>query len=700
MKNTFAIVRFYLGLFLLFMLLSCNGSIGRGECAGDAIIVERAAIPNVAVPSLDTAAFVNKVHIECTHYGFLCSSLPQGVTTEDYGDSLLIRSRVPGVEYVLCGDASNASITIVSEYSPLLTLRALILAAHGRNTLEVSSKEVIFLRTEGKSLVTDVVGSEKADNQSAAVKLMGRASLCGGELVVESVRRSAIFCTDTLYLSGISLHVKGAPNNAILANKSIVLSSGTVDAVSSKDVLKCKNGDFVMTGGTLAVSSMQDKADAVQAVNVYVSGGCIAADMKGAASDGLKAKGVLCIAGGNISVATHGGALFNSKKSDYSSASCLKSDAVVDISGGNCAFLSKGNGAKGVSCDSMLVVSGGNLSVVTEGCDVVHPVDINAHASSKGIKCDGSIYLLGGNVEVAVFGEGERSEGVESKGTMYISGGARLYVYAYDDALNATDIYVSDGFSYLYSVANDALDSNGAFEMSGGVLVADGSFSPEQGVDVDDFNSFAISGGTLLSVGGSMGPLPALPLNGNTSAQVAVWSGVKAVKGKCISLTDESGTLIAAYRVARDMDNAAFLVSSPSIKSDAVYTFAVSDTIVGADHVGNGLYADGESQGSIASVAFKARSGVNCVSDDGSLIVVEPGKGMPHGMTPPPPPMMDDSATISAPPNGGSPFKGGMMPPPPPGEGFAPRGGFPPPPPPMRKVKNEYGKNNLPNKMM
>lgn len=664
--------------------------------------IERVVRPLYKVPSLDESLFQNRVYIEFSSSGARVSALPSGVTEENNGKMVLLRSSIPGVEYIVGGTTSDASLAIVSEFSPLVTLDSLFLVAYGENALQVSSEEVIFLRSTGNSVISDVADTTKADSQSAVIKLMGRSVLCDGGLVVNAARRSAIFCTDTLYLSDVALSLSGAPNNALLSNKSIVFSDGALSASSAKDVVKCKKGDFMMFGGAVSLSSDMDKADGLQATNVYIADGVLSVVVSGAASDGIKAKGNLCISGGAVSVTVEGGALFNEKKSDYSSASCIKSDAVVDISGGVCALSASGDGSKGISSDSLVIVSGGSLGIVTSGGDVVHPLDINAHASSKGIKSDGNLYFLGGDIEVAVLGEGERSEGVEAKKDAYIGGNARVYVYAYDDALNAMNLTVADGHSYFYSVANDAVDSNGRIDIDGGSLVADGSFSPEQGVDVDDPSAFAMSGGTLLSVGGSMGPYPVLPLDAGTSVPVVAWSGVDAPKNSFVSLASSDGKLLLGYRLPRALERGAVLFASDNLMRDAEYTLALSAGIDSDGYVGNGFYRDGHATDVNDSVAFRLQGLINGVSANGEVTVIEPGKEFPRGMMPPPPPHAVDSAVHGgafAPPMPPGSFPQGVTPPPFPhaGDTVGGRGAFPPPPPHVRKVKSEYGLGNLPN---
>ena len=738
MKKNGSFMRSGLPLFMMaFLLLSCgnaNNSDNDAKLPFDLPAVV-ASSNGYDVPRLNASLYGNVVEVVFANGTVSTSDLPPGVTAEINGADIVLRSEFPGVEFVVKGGSSDGSLTIVSKGSPLVTLDGLSLVARERNTLQVSSEETIFLRTKGSCRIADISSGVKADNQSAAVKLMGDAVLCDGALAVSAARRSAVFCTGTLYVGDMSLSLNGAPNNAVLTNGSFVFESGSLCAASSKDVIKCKKGDFVMLGGSVSISSTGDKADGIQAVNVYSHDGALSINVAGAASDGIKATGNLCINGGDISVVTRGDALFNDKKSDYSSAACLKSDLVVEINGGNCSFRSEGNGAKGISSDSLVVIRSGNVKVVTKGGDVNDPVDVNAHTSSKGIKSDGPLYFAGGNVDVLVFGEGERSEGVEAKAGIYVCGDCNLYVYAYDDAMNADSLFFAGGKVYAYSVANDAIDSNGKVLVSGGMVVADGSFSPEQGMDVDNYSAFTITGGTLFSVGGAMGSSPSMPLGKETSVPAYAWNGAKLEKSNYLSLVDDKGVALYSYKVQRDMNGASCLVVSSQLGKSHGYSFVVSSAVVGGEYAGNGVFVGARLQDVLASVAFEPLGLVNVVDINGGVKLLEVGSNMgvfpPQGMFPgdsammggqgfPPfPPGMfpGDSATMADmgfPPfspdmfpggagmdgQGFPPFSPGMFP----GGGagmpegfeFPPKGNFPPPMP-MRRIVSDFNEDNLPN---
>ena len=76
----------------------------------------------------------------------------------------------------------------------------------------------------------------------------------------------------------------------------------------------------------------------------------------------------------------------------------------------------------------------------------------------------------------------EGGEGLESKTTMTINGG-NFYFNTYDDCLNAaTAININGGNLRCVATGNDAVDSNSAMTITGGLLLASGSRDPEEGI--------------------------------------------------------------------------------------------------------------------------------------------------------------------------------------------------------------------------
>ena len=696
---------------LLFILIAFMFAACAGDVSVPANIIDNmpAAVPQLpANAQFLPSAFTQKVSICFTGSGVQLSQLPAGVTAATDGANVTLRSSLAGVEYVVEGSSANGSLTIVSERSLLLTLDTVNLRSVGREALAVSSRETIFLNGS-RAVFTDAATAQAvADKQAAAVVFMGNAVLCGNlEMNVSGTRRDAIRSTAILYVDGASVAVDYAAASAVNATNGVVVAAGNLVATSQKDVVKVKQGNLVMLGGCVTLGAAAEKADAVQAKNIYLFDGVLTADVQGAAAKGLKTKESAFLLGGELKVHTSGGALFSEKKSDYSSAACIKSDLNVYIKNANVSLVSDGDAGKGINCDGRLQIDGGVVSIKTTGADVNHPVDLNAHASPKGIKCDSTLLVKGGCIEVVVLGKGERCEGVESKGRIIIDGDAEFYIYATDDAVNSgADFIMNGGKLYAYSVNNDGIDSNGGVYINGGTIIANGTHTPEQGIDTDDESRYIVNGGTLLTYGGSFGPSPCMPKGKDTGAAVVAWCGVDATKGSFLNVTGNDGKTVLSYRIPRSMKNASFVVASPAIEKGGNYSFFFSDTVEGGSLVGCGLYEGATAAGS-AVVDWKQQALLAILEKDGKATYINPdtlkqvgghfgfpppGDGKFPGDFPPPPP--------------GGKFPGGKMPagfPPMPPGGKIP-GGFPPPPaggfPPFESMPDDgnYSANNLPGK--
>lgn len=656
MKNVFFI------LFSLF-LVACGADVARPKES----IIKNIPLAAPVLPAdvmLVPDGFTQRVFVEFGEGKVVLSQLPAGVTADVNGAALFLRSQVAGVEYVVRGKSRNSSFVLVSEYSPLLTLDSLEISSVGGDAFTVSSKEKIFIRGSYARLEDVVAETALVEKQAATLSLMGDAVFCDGvRVVVSAARRDAVRSTGIVYVDDASIEVPYATACAINATKGVVLAEGGVTATALKDVIKVKQGNFIMLGGSLSITATADKADALVARNIYIYEGCAKVDVAGAAAKGLKSKDTVFLLGGTLDVHTSGGALFSEKKSDYSSSSCIKSGRHTYINKVRATLVSDGDAGKGINCDGLLQIDGGSLFVKTTGDGVDHPIDLNAHASAKGIKCDSTILVRGGEIEVFVCGVGGRLEGVESKGDIIISGAdASLYVCAYDDAINSGGDFILDaGKVFVFSATNDGVDSNAGIFINGGVLLANGSHSPEQGVDCDFERDFTMLGGTLVSLGGAIGQAPVLPKNASTEAVFVAWSGVDVEKGFFVNLADEAGEVLLSYRLPRSLRGASLAFSHPSMEKGAHYTLFMSDAIEGGTSVGCGLYSSSQAVPDGAAATWCQEGLLAVVTSKGEKLFINPDtiKSVASGSLPAFPPQ---AGTIPPPPLGG--FPKGAAPPP------------------------------------
>lgn len=125
---------------------------------------------------------------------------------------------------------------------------------------------------------------------------------------------------------------------------------------------------------------------------------------------------------------------------------------------------------------------------------------------------------------------------------MFISGG-EITLNTYDDAINAAShIEISGGKVYAHATGNDAIDANGTITISGGLVIAVGQTAPEGGFDCDQ-NTFKITGGTLIGIGGEH----STPTSSVCTQRVILKSGVSA--NQAINFTDNSNNSIIMFQI-------------------------------------------------------------------------------------------------------------------------------------------------------
>lgn len=689
---------FYLAIIFLFG--ACTGR--NSENVAVNIIANIPNEPPVlpGYSGLDVDKFKHRVDVKFCGDTVMLSELPHGVEAAVRGANVLLRSESEGVEYRLSGTADYASFELHCNKSPLVTLDGVKIFSRERSALVIKSDEVAFLRTIGDTIsyLMDGMPGDTLLNvkKATAVMLHGDAVLCGnGKLSLRGERKIALHSAGALLLDGADVTVEMARGDGIRADSGLVVVDCNLTVNSWKDAFKSKAGNVVLLGGSMNLNGIGKKGDGVQAKNVLMFGGDMNIDVKGEAARGLNSKGAVYILGGALNVNSAGNAIYSAKKNDYTSGACIKSETDFYMGAGHVSLCSGGIGGKGINCNGLMQIDGGSLSVEVFGSDAVHPSERNAHSSAKGIKCDSVMLLQGGNINVAVHGKGERCEGIEAKYDMTITGDATVYVYAYDDALNAGGrLSIAGGRVYGYSVANDAIDGNAVIDVSGGLVVANGSNMPEQGFDTDMESDFVVTGGEIISIGGTMEPSACMPRNKNTSQCVVAWNGVDLHRGTFVNISDAVGTVIYSYRLPRTLQGGAFMLSSSMLRSGGKYSLCISDTLVARNHLGNGLYYGG----TVRSDATMWVQSSLLMSIDGNGVVMpvesfDNGSVNKGGMIPPPPPRAGDKRPSF-------PKFDGQKPPMP-REGLLPQDfdneGMPPPPPPAFHFTDEgYGADNLP----
>ena len=620
------------------------------------------------------------------------SDLPDGISYRTNGADIVMNSSVEGVEYILSGGMNKGSFSLLSQKPALLTLSSVAVKSQKRNAVTVAAP-LVYVRAVGESpsyiidgLPTDTVYVPK---NAAALRIEGDAVLCGGNIAVRGERSSAVHCSGHLLFNGGNFSVEASRKDAVVADSAIFVADGNIRVIATADAFKSKKGSVTVAGGNLLLHSTGNKGDGIQARNVYLFGGNVQAVVEGDAARGINSKAAVYLVDGILSVESNGNAIFSEKKADYTSGACIKSETHLYIGNATVSLRNNGDGGKGVNCNGIMQMDGGVLLVENYGNDVQHHEDREAHTSAKGVKCDSAVVINGGIIDIRAYGSGERCEGLESKRTMTIAGeNTSVYIFANDDAINAGGRFtIKGGRIYAYSACNDGIDCNEGIDIEGGFVVANGCPTPEQGIDVDNPALFSVTGGTYITMGGTFGPSPTMPMGKATVQPVLSWKSTSLQRGKYAVIADKEKPLVA-YCLPRTLADGAICFTSPDVKEGSRYAMLVVDAISGGEYIGNGVYLLPDAVEMSAAEWKKAE--IN-VADENRFGGFPPPPGMrPDGNFPPPPPGMKPDGNFPPPPPGMK-LDGNF--PPPGGMDF--EGGFPPPPP-VHKDTEGYGAGNLP----
>lgn len=218
--------------------------------------------------------------------------------------------------------------------------------------------------------------------------------------------------------------------------------------------------------------------------------------------------------------------------------------------------------------------------------------DLDIEAQTDGIHINDTGVFTGGKYRISA-----QSEGIESKDVLEIRDGT-FQIEAVDDALNAASaLTISGGTLDLVSQTNDAVDSNGTLDLSGGDITAIALRSPETAFDVDN-TPFTISGGTIVGLGSqatrptqASQPLLLVGAGGNVSS-VKVEQNGKTVLEKTLDTTGSGSVLF---------------LSAPEMKAGQTVTVYVNGQSLGEVTLQEGT----TTLGSVSSMGGKgARQGM------------------------------------------------------------------------------------------
>ncbi len=592
---------------------------------------------------IENSSFTNEVYIAYSgtsatvtyKVGGSAVSSISGVSIGQSGADITASSSVL-VNYILSGSTTSGSFNISSDNSKkcAITLNGVTMVNADAPCIYIQSKRAYIVAASG---TTNTLKDGTSNTLKACVYSTDQMIFSGsGSLTVYGLYKHGICSNDYLrFRDGCNVTVASAVTDGIHANDYIYIGGGTLNVTSTKDGIEAEAGYITVNGGSTTVTSGGDALKTSSETttdtrditigggylkltttgetshgiasngNITMTGGIIQAGVSGNGSKGLKTDGTFTISSGKITVINSAAAFYDTDESDITSPAGIKAN-ILNITGGTVQCKSTGKGGKGISSDGDLTISGGVVKIITTGSTYTYSSSLDAKA--KGIKSDANIYIKGGAITIKTATDG--AEGIESEYNMTISGG-EIAISAYDDAINVSTngytLTIAGGKIYAYSSNNDGLDSNGYIKITGGIVIGDGSTSPEEGFDVDS-GAITISGGIVIGIGGEMNSSTALP--GGTQASVCC-SGFSVTSGQYVNISSSSGTIMT-YKAKRTVSSGRFMFSSSALLSGTSYTLYKGSSFSGSSGF-YGYYSDGTFNTSGATTVGTFSGGTVCV---------------------------------------------------------------------------------------
>ena len=326
--------------------------------------------------------------------------------------------------YVVSGTLDDGNLIVdAKNYSKVwILLDGVTITSSGSACIDVEQADKVFLTlAEGSQNTLNGASSFSTDAEKNGID-------------------AALFSRDDLTVNGSGTLTVTAPyRHGIAANDDLVITGGTITVNAARDAIHVNNS-FRMTQAELTLQAQDEGIDVDETDGTfYVADGSLSVSSTG---DGIRAEGTVTIDGGDITIETgddgiRSGVSCTINGGTVSLPVCYEGIEAprVEIAGGEITIhpdddginanginsfyrpMAQGNSASG-NQEPMILISGGSVTIVNnEGID------------ADGLDSNGSIYITGGNVFISMADTGSNCAvdfASENGGVAVISGGTLI----------------------------------------------------------------------------------------------------------------------------------------------------------------------------------------------------------------------------------------------------------------------------------
>lgn len=492
----------------------------------------------------------------------------------------------------------NAEITIVLNGTSITCSNGSPIYINNADNVKIKSEENTYnCIVDARAEADDNSDNSSSENGNAAIYAACDLKLVGkGALSVTGNYNNGIQSKDDISIKNVTIKVN-AVNNAIKGNDEVAIESGEIIAISRKgDGIKTSNsslstkgkqkGNVIISGGNIDIYAACDGIDAAYGVDVSGDGNlniytdtysdyseAVAADNSGSSASSLGNPPDMNNTQNNGNMGNHPDMNNSSSnpgmKGNFGGGNRAANGMPGNNSSGNSS--KKSYSTKGIKAESEINISGAAINISSTD-DGIH-ANSDSGVLETGEDGKGIISISGGTITISTGDDGIHAdkelnitdgyinvltsyEGLEAI-TINISGG-QSFIYAADDGINACTgdgsstplINITGGYIDVTTGSGDtdAIDSNGSYTQSGGmVLVKGGSSSGQVSGSIDVDGNITITGGTCIALGG----ICETPVN---SVNAYVFSSVSFNTGS-YSVKDSSGNEIISFTLNNSYSN-------------------------------------------------------------------------------------------------------------------------------------------------
>ena len=345
------------------------------------------------------------------------------ITTAGADVTVLSTAGIQDVVYHISGSTGDGSLCITPDKRFTLSLEGVSITNDAGPAIDVlvDKAVTVVLANGSQNYLNDGSGNAKKAALQSKSQLVFNG---GGTLTVNGAVRNGIHSDDYVQVNSGNIVIASAVADGIHCDW-FIMNGGTVEVTSGDDGIDGDDGFIEVNGGEIVIHSTAADAKAMKCDStITVNNGTITIYHSGNQSKGMKSGMGTTINGGNIHITSSGTTVLESTTSGNNPSYCsaMVSNGDITVNGGviDITLPVSNGGGRGISADSVVNITGGEVTVTTAGAGAAYTVSGSTKDSysCSCIKGDLSINLTGGHITCTSTGNG--GKGINSKGAITI----------------------------------------------------------------------------------------------------------------------------------------------------------------------------------------------------------------------------------------------------------------------------------------